>query len=345
MERRALTNLRDMMMTERPIPRLDPETGAHMIDARGSPLFDMLPSPQTDPAILHKIKGEMDNVIQYDQPGLGIPAAALSRQQGALKHMRGILNDALENQTPGYQRANAASSGLARRGEAVEAGTQYLGSGKTTPSPDRFATEFAQMEPGEQIAFAKGSRGNVDRVLGTKSNDLQALRSELQGEGGWNTAKIAAVHGRDAAERLVGSVDSNLKFRDTYNKVVENSQTAQRQAAAAAMKPTPASETPLINPNMSLTGLAAAGTKKAVNSIVDTLLRRDPTKEYGDVARILSSQGTSRDAAVKSIVEALTRREGNAVAAQGIGNRAALIAAIMESGYARNDPSRKREQR
>ena len=30
----------------------------------------------------------------------------------------------------------------------------------------------------------------------------------------------------------MGSVNRNLKFRDTYNKVVENSQTAQRQAAS-----------------------------------------------------------------------------------------------------------------
>ncbi len=188
MERRALENLRGMLMTERQVPRLDPQTGAHMSDARGNPLFDSIPTPQTDPQILHKIKGEIDNVIQYDAPGLGIPAAALSRQQGALKHLRGELNDTLEGQVPGYARANAQSSALARRGEAVDLGTQYLGSGKTTASPERFSAEFNQLQPGEQIAFAKGSRGNIDRVLGTKANDLQALKSELQGEGGWNTA-------------------------------------------------------------------------------------------------------------------------------------------------------------
>jgi hypothetical protein len=337
MERKALTNLRDMLMTEKQVPFVDPKTGARSMQA--------VPSPQTDAAVLHKIKGELDNVIEYDAPGLGIPAAALSRQQGALKHFRGQLNDALEQQVPGYQQANRTSAGLARRGEAVDQGTQYLGSGKTTPSPDRFAMEHAQREPGEQAAFAKGSRGNIDRVLGTKANDLQALRTELQGEGGWNTAKIATVHGQDAADRLTHTVDSNLKFRDTYNKVVENSQTAQRQAAASAMKPTPATQTPLINPNMSLTGLAASGTKQAVSSIVNTLMRRDPTKAYGEVAKVLSEQGGVRDARIQAIIDAIQKREGNAAAAPGVGNSAALIAAILANGYARSGPSRKQERR
>jgi hypothetical protein len=53
----------------------------------------------------------------------------------------------------------------------------------------------------------------------------------------------------------VGSVNRNLKFRDTYNKVVENSQTAQRQAASNAMKP----EVPLVNPNMTTIGFGARG--------------------------------------------------------------------------------------
>lgn len=344
MENRALTNLREMMMTERPFPVLDPVTGRQMV-ANGVPVTEMRRVPQDNPEILHKIKGELDNIIQYDAPGLGVPAAALSRQQGSLRQMRGELNAALEDQVPGYREANAQSSALARRGEAVDQGTQYLGSGKTTPSPERFAAEFAQRQPGEQIAFAKGSRGNIERVLGTKANDLQALRGELQGEGGWNTAKIATVHGQDAADRLVNTVDQNLKFRDTYNKVVENSQTAQRQAAASAMKPTPASETPLINPNMSLTGLVGTGAKKAIAGIANTLLRRDPTKAYGEIARVLSESGSTRDARVRDIADALQRRNSNAAMAPTVGDRTALIAAILGNAYARSGPSQMQERR
>jgi hypothetical protein len=89
-----------------------------------------------------------------------------------------------------YARANRVSSALAKRAEAVGRSTQYLGEGKTTPSPPRFQDEFEQLTLGERIALAKGSRGNIDNKLGSKANDLQALRRELQGEGGWNGVYI-----------------------------------------------------------------------------------------------------------------------------------------------------------
>lgn len=334
MEHRALTNLRDMMMTTERRPLLDTE-GHPQYDRLGNERFEEVPVSQNDAEVLHKVKGELDNVIEYDQPGLGIPAGALTRQQGALKMMRGQLNDTLENQVPGYREANRASAALARRGEAVDQGTQYLGSGKTTPSPDRFAAEFAGREPGEQIAFAKGSRGNIDRVLGTKANDLQALRGELQGEGGWNTAKIATVHGQPAADELAASVDRNLKFRDTHNKVVENSQTAQRTAAANAMKPQPVGDMPLVNPNMTALGFLGSAIKKGANFAYQGM-HPDPTRHFGEMARVLSAQGPQRDAHLAALVDALSRRGQNARAAPAIGDRAALAAALLGNGYLRD---------
>jgi hypothetical protein len=331
MERTALTRMRDMMMTTENRPLLDAQ-GIQQYDRLGNPRFHEVPVSQSDAEVLHKIKQELDNVIQYDAPGLGVPAGALTRQQGALKVMRMQLNNALEAQVPGYTAANRQSAALANRADAVEAGTQYLGSGKTTPSPDRFAAEFDPLSQGEKIAFAKGSRGNIDRLLGTKANDLQALRSELQGEGGWNTAKLATVHGQDAADQLIGSVERNLKFRDTYNKVVENSQTAQRQAAASAMKPTPASETPIVNPNMTLTGLGGTISKKTLIAIGNALLRRDPTRSFGEVAKVLSAQGPQRDAYHAALVDALNRRQSTAAVASRVGDvsSAAALAAGMQ---------------
>jgi hypothetical protein len=335
MENKALTNLRGMLMTEKPVPRPDPITGHPMTDERGNIIYDMKPEPQTNAAILHKIKGELDNVIQYDQPGLGVPAGAVSRQQGALKQFRGALNNTLEQQVPGYAEANAASAALAKRGDAVEAGTQMLSSGKTTPSPERFSAEFGQMEPGEQIAFAKGNRGEIARLLGTKINDLQALKGALQGEGGWNTAKLGTMYGQDTADQLAGTVNRNLKFRDTYNKVVENSQTAQRSAAAGAMKPEPPGEMPIINPNMSITGTLATGAKKGIETVLNAL-RGDPTASYGDIARVLTAQGPERDAAFQVIKDAIARRGQNAIAAPKIGDRAALVAAILANDQMRS---------
>ncbi|MGY3531449.1 hypothetical protein [Bradyrhizobium sp. USDA 4452] len=334
MERRALTNLRNMMMTTERRPRLD-EFGHQEVNPRtGQPVFDEVPVSQNNAEVLHKVKQELDNVIQYDAPGLGIPAGAVSRQQGALRMMRGQLNEALEQQVPGYANANRQSAALARRGDAVEAGTQYLGSGKTTPSPGRFADEFGRLEHGEQIAFAKGSRGNIDRVLGTKANDLQALKGELQGEGGWNTAKIATVHGQDAADELMASVERNAKFRDTHNKVVENSQTAQRRAAAENMKPEVPGEMQLITPQTTGIGLVSAGAKKAANWAINGM-RADPTAQYGEIARVLSAQGAERDRYLLALSEALRNHEAQRAIAPAIGDRAALAAALLENEYLR----------
>src|SRR6185437_3019949 len=134
-----------------------------------------------------------------------------------------------------------------------------------------------------------------------KANDLQALRTELQGEGGWNTAKIATVHGQDAADALISSVERNLKFRDTYNKVVENSQTAQRNAAAKSMKPDPSSETPIVNPNMTMTGLGATAAKKTAVALANALLRTDPTQSFGEVAKILTANGPQARAYLRAL--------------------------------------------
>jgi hypothetical protein len=335
MENKALGNLKEMMLRKEKQPLLDAE-GYPQYDRLGNERFRDVPVSENDASILHKVKGELDNVIEYDAPGLGVPAGALQRQQGALKHLRGELNSALETQVPGYLAANRASAALARRGEAVDLGTKYLGAGKTTASPERFTDEFSRLDPGEQIAFAKGSRGNIERALGTKANDLQALRTELRGEGGWNTVKIGTVHGADAADDLVGTVDRNLKFRDTFNKVVENSQTAQRTAAKDAMKPEPSTETPLFNPNSTATGIAVTGVKRVAQAAFNALTRSDPTRSYGEIADILSAQGPQRDKYFQAIVDAMGRRTQNQAIGESVGDKGALATAIIANAMMRD---------
>jgi hypothetical protein len=145
------------------------------------------------------------------------------------------------------------------------------------------------------------------------------------------------VHG-SRPRILVGSVNRNLKFRDTYNKVVENSQTAQRQAASNAMKP----EVPLVNPNMTTIGLALADAKKAANAAYGAV-RPDPTRAYGEVAKVLTAQGPARDARIAAIVDGLDRRQGNAAVGTAIGDPASLLAAIAADSALRANPKRNRD--
>jgi hypothetical protein len=328
MEHKALTNLQGMLTKTEKQPLLD-ASGYQQYDHLGNERWKDVAVSHDDANVLHKVKQELDSVIQYDAPGLGVPAGALTRQQGALKQMRGAINDALETQVPGYAAANDVSAALAKRATAVDLGTQYLGSGKTTASPERFAAAFDPLSQGEKIAFAKGSRGEIERNLGTKANDLQALRGQLQGEGGWNGAKIATVHGQPAADELANTVDRNLAFRNTHTKVVEGSQTDIRNAARKEMKPDPSTDTPLFNPNSTIPGILATVGKKGVQSVVNAMTHSDPTRHYGEVARTLTLQGSARDARLASIVDAINSHQANAAAAPRVGNAGAVVAALL----------------
>lgn len=272
---------------------------------------------------LHAIKQELDNVIQYDQPGLGVPAGALNRQQGTLKLLRGQLNNILENQVPGYAEANSASSALAKRQEAVQRGTQALDSGKTAMTPERLNHEYNTMEPGERAAFAKGTRGEIDRILDTRANDVVAGKNVIKGEGDWNRDRLATIFGQEPTDSVINSIDREIKFRDTHNKVVENSQTAQRQAAARAMKPEPSSETPMINPNMTLSGLAGTTGKKLVQWIADSI-KRDPTDSYGEIARVLTATGYDRDKNLRALVDYMIRKSQMDAQSAAVGRNGAI---------------------
>jgi hypothetical protein len=331
MEHKALTNVRQMLMDQQEVPVLN-ASGRPIIDQSGNPVTQLQPVPRDNAAQLHKLKGELDNVIQYDAPGLGVPAGALQRQQGALKMVRGQLNAALENQVPGYAEANAQSAALAKRAEAVETGTSLLDSGKTAMTPQRLDLTYGVMDPGERAALAKGLRGEIGRVLDTKANDVVAGRNIIKGEGDWNRARLATAFGEEPTNQVIGAVDREGQFANTFNKVVENSQTAQRQAAARGMKPEPSSETPLLNPNMTLSGLGATLAKKGAGALWNGLTRSDPTRSFGEIASVLSAQGGARDQHLSALIDALERRSQNAQFAPVIGDRAALAAALLGNG-------------
>jgi hypothetical protein len=73
--------------------------------------------PKTGSRNLHNIRQEIDNVINHDAPGLGVPAAAVSRSQESLQAVRADLDKALKSQVPGMAEADANYAALAERAE------------------------------------------------------------------------------------------------------------------------------------------------------------------------------------------------------------------------------------
>jgi hypothetical protein len=298
-------------------------------NAAGNPTL----APITDAETLHNAKSAIDTLIEYGDPSLGVQPGAVAKSQGAIGAVRRELNQALRDQVPGYSGIMDRSSALARKMDAIEEGKGLLAGGPNAVSPYDLNLKMSgqlgrpPMTPEEVAGLRIGARGAVDTALGTKANDLVALKGQLQGEGGWNQGKLASIFGAGPAGQLSDTVERNAAFRDTLNKIVENSQTAQRTGAAANMRAPSSPGHPLISPDTSPTGLLLTGAKNAMGAVTG-MFKSDPTSSYGEIARILSAQGPQRDAHLTALVDALTRSSANAATGARLGNRAALAAAL-----------------
>jgi hypothetical protein len=302
------------------------------VDAAGNPIR----VPVTDAETLQNAKMALDTLIDRGDPTLGVVPGAISKSQGAIADVRRQLNGALRGQVPGYSDVMDQSSALAKQMEAIESGNSLLGSGQNAVSPADLNAQMQGMAPEQIQGLRTGVRAAIDRTVGTKANDLVALRNAMQGEGGWNEAKLSDIFGAAPTGQIADSIDRNSAFRSTYQNVVQNSQTAQRQAAAAAMKPGAATGgIPYINPNMTLTGAVTTPVKALGNALLSQL-RPDPTRAYGEMARILSAQGPQRDDYLSALLDTMNRRGRNAAAGRAVGNNSAMAAALI-GGQVAND--------
>jgi len=90
----------------------------------------------------------------------------------------------------------------------------------------------------EPLRLRQAARAEMDRIVGTNKNDLLALENLLGTPQDWNAQKLAITFGPERADRLMSLLRNEREFRDTYQKVVEGSQTAQRLAAKEAQEKT-----------------------------------------------------------------------------------------------------------
>ena len=193
---------------------------------------------ESNPQRLHGVKGELDNLIHYGAPEIGIQPGSLQRQQSAIRDVRGQLNQHLRDQVPNYGAANDRSAGLARQADAAEAGyNDVMRSGPSALFPQDLQTQLTTMAPAERAAMAQGNRADVGRILGTNANDLAAMSSTLQGEGGFNTAKMGMLHGEGPTQQVVDAVARERTFADANRRIVEGAQSAQRLRSSERIAP------------------------------------------------------------------------------------------------------------
>ncbi|WP_267427366.1 hypothetical protein [Methylobacterium sp. GC_Met_2] len=216
-QRAALTQARNMLMTEHPF------TGAAI--------------PQTSAENLQNAKVALSGMMEHGNESLGVPRGSVAQRDGGLGATVSDLNRALRDQVSGYGAANDVSAAVARRMEAVEQGSQLFRSGQGATPPADLARQLAGRSQGERDAMALGTRGAIDQAVGTRRNDLTAMQNLLQGEGGWNTANLAQIHGQAPVDRVVGAVNREAAFDQANRRIVEGSQTAQRSQAADRVAP------------------------------------------------------------------------------------------------------------
>ncbi|MBB4250849.1 hypothetical protein [Rhizobium sp. BK008] len=189
----------------------------------------------TDPGVMFQTRQAIDGLLKTEVDPKVISALVEARQ---------MLDDGLTRAVPRIKEIDAGYSELARQDEAVTRGQQVLDSGRTAPRPSELAAEVEQgVQPqGMQIGpsavplrLSQGARAEIDRIVGTNSNDIAAMNKLIKGEGDWNRARLATLFGPEKAVRLFKVLDNESIYADTANTVTRNSETAARLAAQSEL--------------------------------------------------------------------------------------------------------------
>ncbi|WP_312809480.1 hypothetical protein [Agrobacterium cavarae] len=201
-----------------------------MLDINGS-AGNLDPNPGT----LFQTRQAIDGYMATETNPQAIRVYTMARQQ---------IDDMLANAVPRLKEVDANFAELARQREALQRGQTVLASGKEAPRPSELINEVEQgVQPqGLQIGpsavplrLSQGARAEVERIVGTKANNVVELNKMIAGEGRWNRDRLATLFGQEKADRLIKVVENERTFADTANTVTRNSETAARQAAQAEL--------------------------------------------------------------------------------------------------------------
>lgn len=212
-----------------------------------------------------------------------------------LTRARQAVDAELARAVPGIKETDARIAELSRQSEGLQRGSQVLDSGKTATRPQELALELRSAnEPQGQMTgpsaagyrMRQGARAEVDRLVGTNVHDLPTLERTFQTPQDWNYQKLATMFGEPQRDSIATVIAANRKFRDTYQKVVENSQTAQRLEAAKAMEGTEGGNIPR---DVTMTGMGLGG----ANWLAKTLTGMSNESTRDQVGRFLANANPS----------------------------------------------------
>lgn len=238
---------------------------------------------------------------------------------------RQAVDAELAQAVPGIKAVDAQFAELSRQSAGLQRGSQVLDSGKTAIRPVELADEMAQgaLPQGQQIGpsaaplrVREGARAEIDRIVGTNVNDLGALERKIGTPQDWNSQKLGTIFGEGPRDRVAEALMNNRKFRQSYQDIVQNSQTAQRVESAAAMRGAEGGNVPH---DTTVTGIGL----KALNMVAKAISGASNAKTKDEIGNILANQGP----AVQRIARALLE------SARATGENSRAISRVLSSPY------------
>lgn len=285
----------------------------------------------SDPGVMFQTRQAIDGLLKTEVDPKVISALTEARQ---------MLDDGLARAVPRIKEIDAGYAELARQDEAVTRGQQVLDSGRTAPRPSELAAEVEQgVQPqGMQIGpsavslrLSQGARAEIDRIVGTNSNDIAAMNRLIKGEGDWNRARLATLFGPEKAERLFKVLDNERIYADTASTVTRNSETAARLAAQNELGGGAGGGNFGVKEAFKAGGFLGAARSAAVDK-VDNIVKALMSSETGNATRESLARALIGEQREK-LVEGL-------ITAQGIGTTPVLVdpvvkALLLNAGTAR----------
>ncbi|MBY5533047.1 hypothetical protein HFO58_07670 [Rhizobium leguminosarum] len=274
----------------------------------------------TDPGVMFQTRQAIDGLLKTEVDPKVISALVEARQ---------MLDDGLTRAVPRIKEIDAGYSELARQDEAVTRGQQVLDSGRTAPRPSELAAEVERgaQPQGMQIGpsavplrLSQGARAEIDRIVGTNSNDIVAMNRLIKGEGDWNRARLATLFGPEKAERLFKVLENESIYADTANTVTRNSETAARLAAQNELGG--GSGNFGVKEAFKAGGFLGAARSAAIDK-VDGIVKALMSSNTGDVTRESLARALIGEQREK-LVEGLMR-------AKGVGTTPALVDPVVKA--------------
>jgi hypothetical protein len=232
---------------------------------------------------------------------------------------------------PGLKNVDARFQELARQSDGLQRGGQIFDGGKTAIRPVELADEIAAgvrtegtlVGPSAQaFTTRQGARAELDRIVGTQVNDLNAMERTLGTPQDWNQQKAAIVFGQEPVDRIVEAIRTNRTFRNSLQRIAQGSDTAARTESAKLLE---AGEG--IKGDSTAVGLASTAFQRIARAMMGANSRA--TKDQ--VAHVMASPN------VRMIAEALLSsagraREGAAAVSRALANPAYLGSASAPGG-------------